>query len=547
MILNEFLANHQICKAQKCLRRQQVRKCFSGWIEESHFNDYHLSLYRFASTRPLKYYDPKCIDALLNFFQDNADKTLEGIFDKNINLSHAILSLIREGTSWNNEDQLKLDDPTSLSQIESIWHPEYQRYCEHVLNHLIRIPLGVLEKIQKKDYLSFSLSKQIDALRSNGLDSLCSGFSSTVRNAISHGSISFKLSEIEYKDRAKEPLVLFPYELAELFDNLVDTCHSILIALLLFLSAHHNEMASRLERLPLGLRYLFIDASSSHHGFKILSMTESTTVNDRKQLNVSCQIKTLSRISQMFDGLSLAWHALKFGGQNYDRIAIILDCGKEVSPALFINANRLRRAIIGNEEFEDCIREVLESSLLWFDASNLRRKIYVMRSLAKLFWQTTRQQFVDEWRNRGLKVLYSRYHIRTIENRSTESIRRFQAHVILNERGTITDTVLKDILRHAIRTLRKYQIKRRSFGDKGWFKGRPNCIWIRLYARDKRFRSLFSEGWADKNLILQAEWFSRWKDKGPVTIEKPDTTFHRIRIKYNPLLLKNAGTSAKGN
>ena len=194
-----------------------------------------------------------------------------------------------------------------------------------------------------------------------------------------------------------------------------------------------------------------------------------------------------------------------------------------------------------NKPIEACVPEILETSLLWYDTSRFRSKIYIWKSLLSLIWQTTKAEILQEWRKRGLKTLRSRYLIRHIENKSTKDIRRIEAHVILRDRGPIDGDLLGDIIRHALKCLKKHRLKKLGFGEEGWFKGRPRYIWIRLYARDKRVRSLSAEWWNDKNLILRAEWFSRWQHYGPIVVKNPHTVFRRIRIEYNPTLLEEDG------
>jgi hypothetical protein len=243
----------------------------------------------------------------------------------------------------------------------------------------------------------------------------------------------------------------------------------------------------------------------------------------------------------MFESLNVAWRCINLGIGNYGRLSIMLDCGKKVPATLFLNADRLRQAMIKNEATESSLPEVLETGLLWFDSPALSRKIYIWRSVISTTLQKFKQDYSMEQRKRGLKKPPSAYFIRRIENKSTENIRRIEAHVILKERGEIKEDFINGIIKHAVRTLKKHKVKLVNFGEEGFIKGGPRYIWIRLYVNDKRLRSLMTESWEEKNLVLRAEWFSSWKNNGPIVVKKPQRMVGRIRVEYNPVLLKDAG------
>jgi len=143
-----------------------------------------------------------------------------------------------------------------------------------------------------------------------------------------------------------------------------------------------------------------------------------------------------------------------------------------------------------------------------------------------------------------LKVLSSRYSILETLNRSTEAVRQVEAHIILHEKGAGTDELLQDIVRHAIRRLRRHKVRRTDlYGEKGQAR-RPDYIRIRLYAQERRIRTLMSCGWKDKNLVLIAEWISSSRKIQPFYTQEADTVLGHIRIKYNPSLVQ---TSKPGN
>lgn len=535
--LNDIFQSYPLCIVEQRLRKQQISESFSDYVDDDTFTPWHFALYKFATVPPLKYTRAETIHIALAFFNQNVELTSQALSHLQREISHAVFSLLRQGSSWSSEEKLALDNPKHILDFEHIWHPEYQRYCEHVFNHLIRIPLFILGTINNKDYQSPALANRVGILSNNGLAHLIEGYDSIVRNSISHGSVSFDVYEITYTDR-NQSTSLSASEFAVLFESLVDTCHSILVSLLLFICENQTNIENNgISTLPLGLRFLFIDALASHTGLELLSMVESSVAGNDKQLNISCRIDSKARSVQLMEGMNVCWHSCIFGGDKYIRFSISFDCGMSVSPILFINGQRLLQAVKYNETLQQCQSDLVETALLWFDDSKLKQNIYKWRCIITPLWKTTKRKIVNDWRKMGLKIVYSTYAIRYVQNQSAGNVRRIEAHVIIKERGTISDTRIQEIVKHAVRRLRRYRVRGDSLYGKTGLSLTPQYIWIRFYTEDKRVRALLSSGWKEGNLVLRAEWFSRFRNRGAIFVKNPHSVVNRIRIEYNPNLI----------
>jgi len=261
-------------------------------------------------------------------------------------------------------------------------------------------------------------------------------------------------------------------------------------------------------------------------------------------VNIVCRINSKARWAQLFEGMRVCWNLSVFGGGDYNRFVVAFDCGMPVLSSLVLNGDKLQRAIGANETLSKCASGIIESSLLWYDASSLQRKLYGWKCLLPIQWQITKREVIHGWRDSGWKVLSSRYTILETLNKSTRSIRQVEGHVILLERGTVPDKLLWDIVRHAVSRLRRCKIRKTDqYGEKGRA-GRPDYIRVRLYTEQRRLRTLMSYSWLDKELLLIAEWISSAKKVDPFYTEKADAVLGHIRIKYNP---GNAQTPDPGN
>lgn len=536
--LNEFFESRSICGIQQSLWKTKILAAFPHQVDESSFKKWHLCLYKFATVKPLTFLRRTAIGQALEFFSQDPRLTLTGVAALQRELSHATFAMLRPGSSWTREEELSLDRPEQMAEFESIWHPEYQRYCEHVFNHLIQLPLHIIGAKKSRNYTGEHLANRVECMQANGLVDLITGYDSVVRNAISHGSTNFEIDSVKYLDK-KQDRLLSPREFANLFDSLVDTCHSTLVALLLFLCEQQALVeASGLHKLPLALRFIFIDAFSSHPGFKLLSAVESDAAGSNRQLNIVSKVNSRSRWAQMLEGLRVCWNASRFGGKNYDRFFVSFDCGLPVLSSLILSGDELRRAIETDEPLSKCAsRIVIETALLWYDASTSERRLYTWKSILPVQWQKTKREITQNWRDLGLKMLSSRYTILARLNVSTATVRQVEAHVIVGEKGAVTDEVLGEVVRHAIGRLRRYRVRRKDlYGERGRPR-RPDYIRVRLYAEERRMRTLIAYGWKDKELILIAEWISSANKAQPFYTREADAILGRIRIKYNPSLV----------
>jgi len=557
--LKETLDFNPFRQKEHDILRDEVLARFADTVDTEMNPDWIMVLGRFC-TSPFHYYNEKAISNLSAFFQTNKQLVLESLESLGLTITHATLSMFRKGSSSNNEDSLKLDIPKDIIEFESVWHPEYQRYCEHIFNHLINVPLFVLGKNNKKDYLSLTLSKRVETLDNLGYGFIVSGFNSIIRNSISHGNSFFNEHiGITYADK-KRKLELTGLEFSKKFDTLVDECHSIMLSIIIFVCNNSEDViAFGLDKLPLGIRMLFISSFIDHRGFSILSMVESKSLKSDKQLNVYCISKTKHRSLNLINCLAIARNAIAFGGNAYTRIGLYIDIELKdaLGQSVFINPVKLKMAINNNLTIEDS-RDVIETSLLWQDASWFERWKNKYQRMFYLISLHFRKQYKLELSKQGIILLRNQYFIKHIENRSSDKTGRILAHVILKGPLTLNIQVdsnkvtkceeIESIVTHVIKKLKKKRFKPDQFTNQKLlqFRKKPRYIWLRLYKQDKRLRNLKISGWNENNLIAEVEWISKLKGD-IIYVKTPDYRKGRYLFKYRPSLTEEVMQEVKDN
>jgi len=537
--LNEFIKSHSLAKQLRQYKSDIVMEKFSNWLASSPSNNsWHSSLYLFSSASPFCYTKAEIIDETLKILHLDLKNSLEAIQNQREYLSRAIFAFIRPSSSWNIEDyeKISIDSPRGIESFENIWHPEYIKYSEQLYNHLIKIPLEILGKKNNKDYLSLTLANRAAKLTELGFTNLTNGYDSVIRNAISHGGVEYEITDIRYID-SKETKEIHAPESVKLLDNLFDTCSSIIAAFLIFIIENQGIVEKfGVENLPLGITLLLTIGFADHNGSNIISFIESG--QNKQQLNINIKINTSSRGVHQIEALQVAWAACFFGGKNFDRFLVNIDCNKPAQPLVIINGKTLRESIENDIAFTEAVPKLFESSLLWYDASKLDFRIYALRTSFKTNWEIQKRNFRLEMIQKDNFIPRLHYKVVFFKNTSPKSFRRLEAHIILDVSKEITDTNLKKIIKSAVNRLRQKLIKRKDIHGEFGLLGFPFSITLRVFSADKRVRTLTSYSWQDKELVAIAEFSKNWKISPPFFTRQNDSALGQIRIKYNPKLIK---------
>ena len=457
--------------------------------------------------------------------------TLEAVAQWSHSLSHAVQSVTRVGSSWTHEEDISTDKPKDVMTFEHIWHPEYQRYIEHGLNHLTRLPLELLGRRNLRDYQSqASLAARLAVVGANGYGELTRGYHPVVRNAIAHGSTFYSDSAIRYVDARGNSEDIIPWDFEKLFDELIDVCHAHVAALLIFVCRNWEHTVEHgLHKLPLGIRQLLVKGKTSTSIFEVDSMVEADAAEGATFLNVHCNSKSRARLLQLHQGLSMATEVIRLGGSGYTRIAASIDCGPSVSSLMMVDVPKLQNVLDGRPQNWG---EIVQGSLLWYDRSSAATRAFLVKTLLVTSWRAWLLDVRQRWRASGLGVWGSRYRIRSIQERTVYSARRLHVDIVLEPNEAVSHTIVRGVLLHAVKRLKRRLIPNRSLEGPGWRLGRPTYVWIRLFKRDHRVRQLKSSGVHDENFVAMAEWTALRNRAKPIFVKQPDEMAHGVRFKY---------------
>jgi hypothetical protein len=466
--------------------------------------------------------------------------TLQAVTRWSHNLSYAVQSVTRVGSSWAHEEDISTDKPKDVLKFEQIWHPEYQRYIEHGLNHLTRLPLELLGRRTGKDYQSqASLAARLALFGANGHGELTRGYRPVVRNAIAHGATFYSDSAIRYIDARGNSEDIIPWDFEKLFDELVDVCHAHVVALVTFICRNWEDATAHgLHQLPLGIRQLLVKAKTSTSIFEVDSMLEADAAEGATFLNVHCNSKSKTRALQLHQGLGMATEVVRLGGSSYSRIAVSIDCGPTVSSLMMVDVPKLQNVLAGRPQDWG---EIIHGSLLWYDRSSAATRAFLVKTLLATNWRVYCSDMRQRWQAAGFGVWHSRYSIRSIEERTVQSLRRLHVDIVLRPNEAVSRAVVKGVLLHAVRKLKRKLIPNRTLEGPGWRLGRPTYVWIRLFRNDCRVRQLKSSGFDDDNFVAMAEWTALRNRRRPIFVKQPDEITRGVRFKYCHITTEETG------
>ncbi len=537
--LNSLMDNHPPLLSFNKLKERKIRSVFGNWITNKDFNHWHYSLYQFTVMKQLIYHDNDTINDAIKLFAKFPDFFKTSIINNQDRITRAIFSILRPNLFSNNDEGIYLESPHDLNRFESIWLPEYIRYSEQIFNHLIQIPLSILDLSTGKNRHKDALSNRSEALINFGLQSFCKGFNSTIRNAISHGDVEYTFHEAIFTDKNRQEVLSGP-DFADYFDSLVDNCNSIIIAILLFLCEKSTVFSKEeYSQLPLGLLFLLIDGNTYNNGSHIISAIDSKIPGNNNQLNIECYVDSLSPATQQFEALLFCYVASKFSIGKYERFVVSIHCNMPNNALIVINGSELHKSIQNNLLLADCGPRLIESSLLWFSDTSTRNRFRIFKNIFKTYFELFKIDMADLVNKNGIGFIPSVYKILEIKNSSPKKIRRIESHIALNySKKDITSDDLIMIVSNAIYRLRRKWIRKKDITGEIGLPYFPYYVTLRLYSKQKRLRKLKQMNLQNNDLVLIAEWCQNWTKVSPFYTKGTDFIHNGIRIRINKDLVK---------
>ncbi|MFV2045679.1 MAG: hypothetical protein ACC700_20935, partial [Anaerolineales bacterium] len=349
--------------------------------------------------------------------------------------------------------------------------------------------------------------------------------------ATAHGEVAFSGFDIEFG--SVQPEIYIASDFLRLYDELIRTCNSAAIAILLFWARHSHKVRAH-DDVPLSIIEQLAAGGLNRPGLRLLGVVRSNTPLGGSQLHAAVSLDLRSRGQVLGECARVAFHLLESGARGFDRFLVQVDHGEHVASLVIIDSEKLTDLLECNA-LEDRLPEAFsETQLVWFDERRLKTRLRMWLTIIRTGWSWFKAEVIDSWHNIGLLAGRGRYLIREVESLSSQGVSRLRIKAVLTEPLHSEDrAIVREVIRDIVSRYRWLPTRSRSrILDPGIpLPKRPTHIFVDLFLADGTLRWLGGGGWVGGNIVAVAE-FARGR-ADPVLIDNPEETYKGIRIRYS--------------
>jgi len=203
--------------------------------------DHHFFALRpYAKECPERFFDQGVHALMLDWLMERNNRQqdeLRGYFaSADAELSRAMLFLRQiNAEDWHDVPLATGDDFDLVRFIDRHLHPAYLRLVEGVFSPFIR-PVAYFTRLDRhKGTEGLNAYNLVQELENTAMVPCVDAYSSTVRNGIGHGDITYMQSDIRYRDKKGNEKTLDFRSVIRLCDDMLDACNGLASALKVFL------------------------------------------------------------------------------------------------------------------------------------------------------------------------------------------------------------------------------------------------------------------------------------------------------------------------
>lgn len=221
-------------------KRTDINEKFPELAQCSH--DRFLSIHKYIERSPQRFYSQSVYKTSMEWLEDR-NRTSQAAFQQYLSehdaeLNRTFLHLEEVNNSNWHDFFEKLDDFELIRFIDQQIHPSYLRLTEAVFTPLCRIVAYFSRLDRGKGTDGLDLWPIVGELTNTNLCEVVNPYKHIVRNAIAHGGITYLQNEILYRDKKGNEEKYSDTDIVRTFDDLLDTCNALALALSLFLLVH---------------------------------------------------------------------------------------------------------------------------------------------------------------------------------------------------------------------------------------------------------------------------------------------------------------------
>lgn len=234
-------------------KRADIKERFPELEQCPH--DRFLSIHKYIKRSPQRFYSQSVYTKFMEWLKDrnrnNQSAFQKYLFEHDAELNRTFLHLDEvNNLDWHDSFE-KPDDFELIRFIDQQIHPAYLRVTEAVFAPLCRIVAYFSRFDRGKGTDGLDLWPIVEEIGKTSLSDAVKPYNHIVRNAIAHGGITYLQNEILYRDKKGNEEKNSHTAIIRIFDDLLDTCNALALALSLFLLVHQPHGYSLPQQLLL--------------------------------------------------------------------------------------------------------------------------------------------------------------------------------------------------------------------------------------------------------------------------------------------------------
>lgn len=433
-------------------KRSQIIKSFPI-LQNPEYNNF-VNIHKYLSHIPERFYNEEVFSLYFNWLQltdVKYHKDLVNYFSKNENhLSIAIRNINQINELKIHDEDLKgNDDYNLLEVIDTCINPNYLKLIEGVFAVLLHLVAYFSRIIRNAGVEKLDVFNIVEEINSNfpELQILVQAYHHVVRNSIAHGSVEYLNNEIRYSDKNNSE-VLYYADIITVFDELLDYCNAMILALKIFFTVQNNNE----YKFPLSFLIDEIKAQTENKWLKVNNCIAMTVHSNKSQLLIYSYVRTSDKLKVNYFMIQIANIAESLM-PGYDRYFITFKSNCAYPGWYSFSGEKLAKArMSAADDYVPFVNAIDESGVFFHPKIKLPKIFYKIDSFIESFlinFRIERCKFKNEYKR--AKVLIPNYEI---HRNSISSV--INADIVL----TVNDNVdITAYIRNNHRKLVRYACK----------------------------------------------------------------------------------------
>jgi hypothetical protein len=351
-------------------------------------HQHFLALQKYVSSTPQKFYArPIYLSFLLwlnNQHSKNETHLKDYFTEHSAELNRSFLHLSEINLHDWHDDFGELDEYELIGFVDQQINPAYLRLVEAVFTPLLRVSAHFSRIDRGKSTDNLDIFNVVEELKRTDISETTNAYRHIMRNGIAHGGITYLDSDICYRDKQGNE-ERYPYtSVVKIFDELLDTCNALILALSVFLLSKQDNKYEHLHQLLLDE----LSEETKTPWWTVIGCTPSAYTH-LNQLILHVRAKTFDYNKVLCSAFQTGVLAERFA-PGYDRYFLSIRSNGSGPGFAAFNGQKLNQLRVNGQASLKSYQGVIEENLVFFvprfSLPSFMNKIGIFLCYLRLHW-----------------------------------------------------------------------------------------------------------------------------------------------------------------